>query len=189
MTRSLIEQVLAVAGPQAISLRLSDAPTPMDLCWPGSDAKGIDTLVSLPEDRLPYQDLQRLAEGQLIDWSHHRYLRTIGGHKQVREVEVTATGELTSWDGFTEAAASYGAPDASLWACLIRDVTTAEVASKPPRAEVAYPPLRRWLCRLTGVRVHAWHIEDDTYRELKEGWGLSSNVGDVISLLPWGARP
>ena len=69
--------------------------------------------------------MPRLAAGQLIDWTHHRYLRTIGGHKQVREVEVTAASDLTSWDGTTLAAARSGVPDASLWACLIRDVTTA----------------------------------------------------------------
>src|SRR3989440_2455549 len=132
VTRSLIEQVLEMAGPQAISLLLADAlyaDGPL-LAWLKYH-KGIDALVSLPEDRLLYQDLQGLADGQLIDWSHHRYVRTIGGHKQVREVEVTAAGELSSWDGFTEQAASYGVPDASLWACLIRDVTTQETAAQP----------------------------------------------------------
>src|SRR6266571_1701255 len=89
-----------------------------------STAKALMRLLSLPQDRLLYQDLKGLADGRLIDWTHHRYLRTIGGHKQVREVEVTAAGELTSWDGFTEKAATYDVPDASLWACLIRDVTT-----------------------------------------------------------------
>src|SRR5437764_6053479 len=100
VTRSLIEQVLEVAGPQAISLLLADglyADGPL-LAWL-KYRKGIDVLVSLPEDRLLYQDLQGLADGQLIDWTHHRYVRTIQGHKQVREVEVTAAGELTSWDG------------------------------------------------------------------------------------------
>src|SRR3989440_5777105 len=132
VTRSLIEQVLQAAGPQAISLLLADAlyaDGPL-LAWL-KYGKGIDALVSLPGDRLLYQDLQGLASGQLIDWSHHRYLRTIAGHKQVREVEVTAAGELSSWDGFTEQAASYGVPDASLWACLIRDVTTQETAAQP----------------------------------------------------------
>jgi hypothetical protein len=105
----------------------------------------------LPEDRLLYQDLQGLADGQLIDWTQHRYLRTIGGHKQVREVEVTATAELTSWESFLEAAARYGASDASLWACLIRDVTTLELAQEPPQAEVASPQVLRWLCSLTSV--------------------------------------
>src|SRR5438270_4988715 len=135
VSRALIEQVLQVAGPQAISLLLADAlyaDGPL-LAWL-KYAKGIDALVSLPQDRLLYQDLQGLADGQFIDWTHHRYVRTIQGHKQLREVEVTAAGALTSWDGFTEKAASYGVPNASLWACLIRDVTTQEVAAEPPRA-------------------------------------------------------
>src|SRR5881227_1714528 len=109
VTRSLIEQVLQVAGPQAISVLLADAlyaDGPL-LAWL-KYRKGIDALVSLPEDRLLYQDLQGLADGQLIDWTHQRYVRTIGGHKQVRQVEVTAAGELTSWDGFTQKAAGYG---------------------------------------------------------------------------------
>ncbi len=85
VTRSLIEQVLQAAGPQAISLLLADAlyaDGPL-LAWL-KYRKGIEALVSLPEDRLLYQDLQGLANGQLIDWTHHRDLRTIQGHKQVR---------------------------------------------------------------------------------------------------------
>jgi hypothetical protein len=138
VTRSLVEQVLEVAGPQAISLLLADAlyaDGPL-LAWL-KYRKGIDGLVSLPEDRLLYQDLHGLADGQLIDWTPHRYLRTIQGHKQLRKVEVAAAGELTSWEGKTLAAASYGIADASLWACLIRDVTTEETAAKSPRALVS----------------------------------------------------
>ncbi len=172
VTRSLIEQVLEVAGPQAIGLLLADAlyaDGPM-LAWL-KYRQGIDALVSLPEDRLLYQDLKGLADGQLIDWTHHRYVRTIQGHKQVREVEVTATGELTSWEGFSEAAARYGVPDASLWACLIRDVTTEEVAAEPPRALVSTRSFSDGFAALQAFRPR-WHIEDDAYRELKEGWGL-----------------
>ncbi len=172
VTHALIEQVLEVAGPQVIDLLLADAlyaDGPL-LAWL-KYRKGIDTLVSLPEDRLLYQDLQGLADGQLIDWTHHRYLRTIQGHKQVREVEVTAAGELTSWEGFTEKAASYGVADASLWACLIRDVTTEELAAEPPRALVSTRSFRDGFAALQAFRPR-WHIEDDTYRELKEGWGL-----------------
>jgi hypothetical protein len=169
VTRSLIEQVLQVAGPQAISLRLSDAlyaDGPL-LAWL-KYGKGIDALVSLPEDRLLYQDLKGLAAGRLLNWSHHRYVRTIGGHKQLREVEVTAAGALTSWDGKTLAAARYGIADASLWACLIRDVTTAELAAEPPRALVSTRQFADGFAALQAFRPR-WHIEDDTYRELKEG--------------------
>ncbi len=172
VTRQLVEQALEMAGPRAISLLLADAlyaDGPL-LAWL-KYCKGIDALVSLPEDRLLYQDLQGLADGQLIDWTHHRYVRTIQGHKQVREVEVTAAGELTSWESFLEAAARYGVPDASLWACLIRDVTTQELAQEPPGALVSTRKFADGFAALQAFRPR-WHIEDDTYRELKEGWGL-----------------
>jgi hypothetical protein len=142
VTRSLIEQALQAAGPDTISLLLADAlyaDGPL-LAWL-KYSKGIDALVPLPADRLLYQDVQGLADAQLIEWTHHRYVRTVQGHKQIREVEVTAAGELTSWDGFTEAAATYEMPDATLWACLIRDVTTPEMAQEPPMALVS---TRRW---------------------------------------------
>src|SRR5437016_7272278 len=145
---------------------------PMGPCWRGSStARALMHRSGLPQDRLLYQDLQGLADGQLIDWSHHRYLRTNGGHKQVREVEVTAAGELTSWDGFTEAAAGYAGADASLWACLIHDVTTPEAAAEAPRALVSTRRFADGYAALQAFRPR-WHIEDDTYRELKEGWGL-----------------
>src|SRR2546421_3655989 len=85
VTHTLIEQVLEVAGPNAISLRLSDAlyaDGPL-LAWL-KYRKGIDALVRLPEDRLLYQDVQGLAAGQLIDWTHHPYGRPVQGHKQIR---------------------------------------------------------------------------------------------------------
>ena len=117
--------------------------------------------MSLPEDRLLYQDLKGLADGQLLDWTHHRYLRTIQGHKQLREVEVTAAGALTSWDGFTEAAASYGVSNASLWASLIRDVTTAGLAAGLPRALVSTRRFADGFAALQAFRPR-WHSEDDT---------------------------
>ena len=125
----------------------------------------------MPEDRLLYQDVQGLARARLIEWTHHRYLRTIQGHKQLREVEVTAAGELSSWDGFTQAAARYEVSDASLWVCLIRDVTTQESAQEAPRALVS---TRQWSDGFAALQAFRprWHIEDDAYRELKEGWGL-----------------
>ncbi len=172
VTRALVEQVLEVAGPQAIRLLLADAlyADGRLLAWL-KYSKGIDALVPLPEDRLLYQDVQGLANAQLIDWTHHRYVRTVQGHKQLREVEVTAASELSSWDGFTEAAATYGVADAKLWACLIRDVTTLEAAQEPPLGLVSTRTWRDGFAALQAFRPR-WHIEDDAYRELKEGWGL-----------------
>ncbi len=172
VTRALIEQVLAVAGPDAISLLLADAlyaDGPL-LAWL-KYGKRIDALVSLPADRLLYQDVQGLADAHLIEWTHHRYLRTVQGHKHIREVEVTAAADLSSWDGFLEAAATYGVTDAALWACLIHDVTTQETAQEPPMGVVS---TRRWRDGFAALQAYRprWHIEDETYRELKEGWGL-----------------
>jgi hypothetical protein len=172
VTRSLIEQVLQAAGPDTISKLLADAlyADGPRLSWL-KYSKGIDAFVPLPADRLLYQDVQGLADAQLIEWTHHRYVRTVQGHKQIREVELTAAGELTSWDGFTEAAATSEMPDATLWACLIRDVTTPKMAQEPPIAKVR---TRRWQNGFAALQAYRprWHIEDDTYRELKEGWGL-----------------
>jgi hypothetical protein len=172
VTRSLIEQVLQVAGPKAISLLLADAlyaDGPL-LAWL-KYRHGIDTLVPLPADRLLYQDIQGLAEAHLVAWTHHRYMRTVQGHKQVREVEVTEVGDLSSWEGFTEAAATYGVADAKLWACLIHDVTTLEAAQEPPMGLVSTRTWRDGFAALQAFRPR-WHIENDAYRELKEGWGL-----------------
>lgn len=82
-----------------------------------------------------------LVDAQLIEWTHHRYLRTVQGHKHIREVEVTAAAELTSWDSFREAAESLGVTDATVCACLIHDVTSQEVALEPPMGLVS---TRRW---------------------------------------------
>src|SRR5207245_4748733 len=88
VTHALIEQVLEVAGPNAMRLLLdcalyADGPL---LAWL-KYRKGIDALVPLPADRLLYQDVQGLADAQLIAWTHHRYVRTRQGHQQHRDEE------------------------------------------------------------------------------------------------------
>src|SRR6266487_270932 len=102
-----------------------------------SDHRGLATVAWAVLGERQRSGGDTLADGRLLDWTHHRYVRTIQGHKQVRGVEVTAAGALTSWEGFTEAAARYGRADASLWACLIHDVTTPDLAAEPPRALVS----------------------------------------------------
>ena len=73
VTRSLIEQVLQAAGPDTISKLLADAlyADGPRLSWL-KYSKGIDAFVPLPADRLLYQDVQGLADAQLIAWTHHR---------------------------------------------------------------------------------------------------------------------
>jgi hypothetical protein len=172
VTKDLIEQALALGGAGCVGLLLADAlyaDGPL-LAWL-KYVQGIDALVALPRDRLLYQDLHGLAGAGLIRWSRHRYVRTVQGHKQRRVVEVTSAGGLTSWPAFTEAAAKYGAPGASLWGCLIRQ---REPEAWPVEEAEALVSTRAWPDGFQALLAYRprWHIEDDAYRELKEGWGL-----------------
>ena len=172
VTKELVEQALALGGEGCIDLLLADAlyaDGPL-LAWL-KYVKGIEALVALPSDRLLYQDLQGLAVAGLIKWAQHRYVRTVQGHKQRRVVEVASAEGLTSWEGFTEAAAKYGAAAASLWGCLIRQ---REPESWPVEESEALVSTRAWPDGFQALLAYRprWHIEDDAYRELKEGWGL-----------------
>jgi hypothetical protein len=121
VTKELLEQALAAGGDRSVELLLADAlyaDGPL-LAWL-KYVHGIDALVALPSDRLLYQDLQGLAHSGLARWTTHQYVRTVAGHKQRRVVAVASSSGLTSWEGFTTAAAGYGASGASLWGCLIR---------------------------------------------------------------------
>jgi hypothetical protein len=184
VSRALIEQALAAGGETCIGLLLADAlyaDGPL-LAWL-KYAKGIDALVRLPPDRVLYGDLQGLVRAGLVTWTEHTYLRTIQGHKQRRTVALAAGGDFTSWDSFREAATAYGALAATLWACLIREVSPQPqpmdeagalvstcVWDDPTRAFQAFRPRRV--------------IEDATFRELKEGWGLErhpwSESGTIV---------
>jgi len=171
VTRSLVEQALALGGTGCIRLLLADAlyaDGPL-LAWL-KYVHGIDALVPLPEDRLLYADLSGLAAQGLIPWTEHRYVRTVAGHKHLRTVAVASAGDLTSWDSFVEAARGYGAPHATLWACLIRE-KDAPPGAPLPQGLVSTRPWADGFAALQAYRPR-WHVEDDTYRELKEGWAL-----------------
>jgi len=172
VTKELIEQALTLGGAGCIELLLADAlyaDGPL-LAWL-KYVQGIDALVALPGDRLLYQDLQGLAREGLIRWSQHRYTRTVSGHKHRRVVAVAAADGLTSWESFTQAAAKHGAAGASLWACLIRQV---EPEAWPVAEAEGLVSTRAWSDGFAALQAYRprWHIEDDAYRELKEGWGL-----------------
>lgn len=169
VTRSLLEQALALGA--EIELLLVDAlyaDGPF-LAWCKYE-KGIDVLVPIPGDRELHHDLEQLAQGGLLSFQRHSYVRTVQGHKQRRTLDLGAQSGLTSWDSFIQAAKTYGAEHPSLWGCLIRPVE--------PSSEDDVPwtlvSTRQWVsgvAALQGFRPR-WHIENGEFRELKEGWGL-----------------
>ena len=133
--------------------------------------KGIDVLVPLPSDRLMFADAPGLARGGSLKWARHRYVRTVQGHKEARTIEVAAVGEMTSWDSFVEAARGYGVADASLWVTLVREVEPKEVPLEDCWALVSTRRFTDGYAAFQAFRPR-WHIENDAYRELKEGFGL-----------------
>jgi hypothetical protein len=172
VTRELIEQALALGGPDCIGLLLADAlyaDGPL-IAWLAYE-EGIDILTPLPADRLMSADAPGLARSGLLEWARHRYVRTIRGHEQMRTVEVAAVGELTSWDSFVEAARGYGVSDPGLWVALVREVAPQE---QPLEECLALVSTRRFADGYAALQAFRprWHIENDGYRELKEGFGL-----------------
>jgi len=187
VTRALIEQTLAVGGPDCIRLLLADAlyaDGPL-LAWL-KYATGIDALVRLPADRQLYAEAQVAVALDGQGWTRHRYTRTIQGHKALRTVEAAAAGELRLWESFVTAATSHGVADPTLWVGFLRDVTPdAPPTDPPPTATPATdpaepePPLalvstRPWPSGFAAYQAYRprWHIENDQFRELKEGWDL-----------------
>lgn len=180
VTKALVEQAVAVGGSASIDLLLADAlyaDGPL-LAWLKC-VHGIDALVRLPADRLLYADVQGLAASGRLTWQEHRYIRTVRGHKERRTVALAGTGDFETWPSFMEAAAGYDAPAARLWACLVRERAPAD---QPLAEAVALVSTRAWSQPQAAFLAYRdrWVIEDDTFRELKEGWGLER--------APWGTQ-
>src|SRR3954463_6589611 len=172
VTRELIEQALRLGGPECIELLLADAlyaDGPL-IAWLAY-ARGIDVLVPLPSDRLMFADALGLARGGSLKGTPDRYVRTVRGHKEARTIEMAAVGEMTSWDSFVEAARGYGVADASLWVTLVREVEPKEVPLEDCWALVSTRRFTDGYAAFQAFRPR-WHIENDGYRELKEGFGL-----------------
>ena len=172
VTRALIEQALALGGPACIALLLADAlyaDGPL-LAWLKFE-RGIDALVRLPDDRLLYAEMQRLAALGRVAWTEHRCGRVLQGHKRLDTVAVTSSPDLTDWDSFVEAATRYGQPQPTLWAGLIRPVAP---TARPVAEAWALVSTRAWPNAFVAWQAYRprWPIEHDAYRELKAGWGL-----------------
>jgi hypothetical protein len=175
VTRSLIEQARSLGGSDCIELLLVDAlyaDGPL-LAWLKYDC-GIDVLVPLPSDREMHRDLLGLAAGGLLHMESHSYVHTVSGHKERRTLEIGCQDGLTSWDSFLKAARSYGVEEPCLWGCLIRPV---EGDNREARSYTLVST-RAWPSGAAAFQAYRprWHIEDDAYRELKEGWQLEAQL-------------
>lgn len=173
VTRSLVEQALELGGSGTIELLLMDAlyaDGPL-LAWLKYQ-QGIDALVPIPTNRELHRDLVGLAQGGLLKFRRHSYVRTVQGHKGRRSIEIAFQGGLTSWDSFMKAACDYGEASPQLWGCLVHELDPSDSKSE----WWTLVSTRSWptgIAAFTAYRAR-WHIENDAYRELKEGWHLES---------------
>jgi len=178
--REMVEEVRQVGGAEAIEWLLMDAlyaDGPV-LAWLKYGC-GIDALVRLPEDRDMYADLWGLLTLEPQRWQQHLDTRYVAGRKQTREVQVGTVGELKSWDSFLAAAHKYGEPDASLWGCAIHAVDQADPSQVEDWALVSTRPFSTGWQAYTTWR-NRWRVENNGFRELKEGWHLEE--------APWSYR-
>lgn len=173
VTRSLIEQARALGA--CIELLLVDAlyaDGPL-LAWLKYEFQ-IDALAPLPSDREMHHDLLGLAAGGLLAFERHSYVHTVSGHKQRRTLEIGCQDGLTSWDSFVKAAHEYGAQEPCLWGCLIRPLDGEDREART----YSLVSTRSWSSGAAAFQAYRprWHIEDDAYRELKEGWHLEAQL-------------
>jgi hypothetical protein len=158
-----------VGGVDAIAWLLMDAlyaDGPL-LAWLKYQ-RNIDALVRLPEDRELYADLAGLIRLQPKRWQTHTDVRYMAGRKQVREVSAAAESDLTSWDSFVQAAQDTGHSDAQLWGCLLHAVDRETQESE----DWALVSTRAFSTAWQGYTFwrQRWHIENNGFREFKEGW-------------------
>ena len=168
----------------------ADGPLLAQLKWgkgPDGQARQIESLVRLPENREAYADMQGLAglhsgmalKEPEVRWETHKDVRYISGHKEKRTVESAAFPDLESWDAFVGEARSLGVPKEQirLWGALVR-----EVEPKGQRVEEALGLIstRTFPSGWQGYSSYRdrWEIENSAFRELKEGWHLEA--------APWG---
>jgi hypothetical protein len=118
-----------------------------------------------------FADTLGLAQDGALQWTRHRYVRTIRGHKQTPTVDAAAVGAMTSWDSFVAAARGSGVLDPHLGTALIRQIEPQEQPLEHCGALVSTRRCADGDAALQAFRPR-WHLENDGEPELKEGFGL-----------------
>lgn len=168
----MVDEIREILGPDAIEWVLMDAlyadgPLLAGLKY----GRGIDVLVRLPEDRVMYADLWFLLRYEPQRWQSHPDVRYVSGHKQLRQVRVGVVPQLQRWDSLVQAAATYGESNPELWGYGVQSLDQANPSQKEEWAFISTRPFSTGWQAYTFWRQR-WHIENDGFRELKEGWLL-----------------
>jgi hypothetical protein len=170
----MVDEIRDLAGEKAIEWVLMDAlyadgPLLVGLKW----QRGIDALVRLPENRTLYQDLWDLLTWEPERWQSPRSdVRYVSGRKQLRQISTGVVEGLTRWPSLQEAAQKAGYQrEFPLWGCAIHATTPDDDTYQEDWALASTAPFATGWQAYTFWRQR-WTIENNGFRELKEGWHL-----------------
>ena len=170
----MVDEIRDLAGEKAIKWVLMDAlyadgPLLVGLKW----QRGIDALVRLPENRTLYQDLWDLLAWEPERWqSPHLDTRYVAGRKQLRHISTGVVEGLTRWPSLQEVAQQAGYDgEFSLWGCAIHATDAHDDIYQEDWALVSTASFTTGWQAYTFWRQR-WIIENNGFRELKEGWHL-----------------
>jgi hypothetical protein len=170
----MVDEIRDIAGEKAIKWLLMDALYADGPLLVGLKVqRGIDVLVRLPDSRTMYQDLW-----DLLTWEPERWLpprldvRYVAGRKQLRHISTGVVAGLTRWPALQEAAQQAGYEGQfSLWGCAIHATDPNDVTYQEDWALLSTAPFATGWQAYTFWRQR-WFIENNGFRELKEGWHL-----------------
>jgi hypothetical protein len=181
--REMVEEIIEIAGPQAISLLLMDGAY-VDGAWlAGLKGRGIDGMVRVGEDMLIFQEMLELTHYPEHAFRPHHYTAEINGKKQQREIELALCWGLREWDSYravAEAAHSGDSTWPGLWGVLVRQW----VEEKGEKKQITWGVVstREVKSRSSGFDQWRgrWGVENNGFRALNQGawfekqkWGRS----------------
>ena len=178
--REMVEEIIEIAGEQAISLLLMDGAY-VDGAWlAGLKGRGIDSMVRVHDDMLIYQEMLELTRYPEHAFQPHRYTAEINGKKEQREIELALRWGLREWDSYREVAEAAGTTWPGLWGILVREW----VEEKGEKKQITWGVVstRALTSRASGFDQWRgrWGVENQGFRVLNQGawfekqkWGRS----------------
>lgn len=172
----MIDELIEIEGSEVIEWLLVDAlyadgPLLARLKY----QYGIDVMVRLPEDRLMYQEMEQKLSQSPTRWQEHMDVRYLSGHKQTRQMRVAAVHGLNNWDAYVEQAQAMGIENPTLSVYAIESDQIMPNGEIEKWALVATFPFNSAWKAYTHWR-NRWTIENNGFRELKEGWHLEAGL-------------
>jgi hypothetical protein len=172
----MIDELIEIQGSEVIEWLLVDAlyadgPLLAKLKY----QYGIEVLVRLPEDRLLYQEMAQKLSQLPTRWHEHADVRYLSGHKQTRQMRVAAVHGLNNWGTYVEQAQAMGIENPTL---SVYAIESDQVMSNGETEKWALVSTFAFSSAWKAYTLwrNRWTIENNGFRELKEGWHLEAGL-------------